>query len=76
MFLDASLAGQTAETDLKNYFGDFEIIRTHLYQNRIKSPNICIALFRQICENIYIAKTYYFEIAALSDSYKIVNISE
>lgn len=75
-FLDAALASQTGEGDLKSYFGEFEMIRTHLHQNRIKSPNICIALFRQICENIYIAKTYYFEIAVLSDSYKIVNISE
>lgn len=75
-FLDSSLNNQTSKEDLKNYFGDFETVRTHLYQNRIKPPNICIALFRQLCENIYVAKTYYFEISVVNDSYKITNISE
>lgn len=75
-FLDSSLTSQTSKEDLKNYFGEFETVRTHIHQNRIKSPNICIALFRQLCENIYIAKTYYFEISVVNDAYKIVNISE
>jgi hypothetical protein len=75
-FLDSSLNSQTSSEDLKNFFGDFEKIRTHLYQNRIKSPNICIALFRKISENLFIAKTYYFDINVVNDTYKIVNISE
>jgi hypothetical protein len=75
-FMDPSLIKQNAQDDLKNYFGDFTHLRTHLFQNRNKSPNVSIALFRQICENIYVAKTYYFEIFAQNDCFKIVNISE
>ena len=75
-FLDSSLVRQTSQDDLKNYFGEFAKIRTHIFQNRIKSPNISIALFRQICENVFIAKTYYFEISEHNETFKIVNISE
>lgn len=75
-FMDQSLAKPNARDDLKNYFGDFVRLRTHIFQNRIKSPNIAIALFRQIGENIYVAKTYYFEISKQNDEFKITNISE
>ncbi len=75
-FLDSALIKQNAQDDLKNYFGEFAHMRTHLFQNRVKSPDICVALFRQICENIYIAKTFYFELTEQNGAFKITNISE
>jgi hypothetical protein len=76
VFLDPPLIKQSTQDDLKNYFGDFIRLRTHIFQNRIKSPNICVALFRQVCENIYIAKTYYFEISEHNGTFKITNFNE